>query len=71
MQTKLDKEILDSKSKNPNNWKGVFYFNHKDARLMVPKLYPSMDWTLNFVSPFAYMTFIGLILIIITSKYLL
>ena len=61
MKTKLEKAILDSISKNPNNWRGVFYFNSKDPRILVPKQHPMMGWTLNYASPYSY---IGLILII-------
>jgi uncharacterized membrane protein len=68
MKTKLDKKFLDEMSKNPNNWKGVFYFNRKDPRLVVPKLAPSLGWTLNFSSPYAYLTIIGIILVTILSK---
>jgi uncharacterized membrane protein len=71
MKTKLEKEILDAMSKNPNNWKGVFYFNRKDPRLIVPKLYPAMGWTFNFSSPYSYVTIICIILIIIASNYFL
>lgn len=70
MKTKHDKEILDSMSKNPNNWRGIFYFNRKDPRLIVPKLYPSMGWTLNFSSPYSYLFIIAIILIIVASTYL-
>lgn len=69
MKAKHDKEILNAMRKNPNNWKGVFYFNRKDPRLTVPKLYPSMGWTLNFASPYSYLFLIALILIIIASTY--
>lgn len=69
MKTKHDKEILYTLSKNPNNWYGVFYFNRKDPRLAVPKLYPSMGWTLNFASPYSYLLIIAVILIIIATKY--
>jgi len=71
MKIKPDKEILDSMSKNHNNWNGIFYFNRKDPRLIVPKIQPSMGWTLNFASPYTYITLIGIILIIIASQYLL
>ncbi len=37
MKTNLDKEILDSVSKSPNNWEGILYFNRKDPRVIVPK----------------------------------
>jgi len=70
MKTKLDQAILDSMSKNPNNWKGIFYFNRKDQRLIVPKLYPYMGWTFNFASPYSYITLFCIILIIIASNYL-
>jgi len=69
MKTKLDQQILDTMSKNPGNWKGVFYFNRKDPRLMVPKLYPSMGWTLNFASTYSYLLVVAVILIIIAVKY--
>ena len=33
---------------NDNEWKyGIFYFNPKDKRIMVPKL-SGLGWTLNF-----------------------
>ncbi len=70
MKTKHDKEILNSMSKNPNNWRGIFYFNRKDRRLIVPKFDPSMGWTLNFSSPYSYLFIIAIILIIIASTYL-
>lgn len=71
MKTKLSAEILDTMSKNPSNWNGVLYFNKKDPRLMVPKRHPSMGWTLNFASPYAYLSLISIILIAVISKYLL
>jgi len=70
MKTKLDKEILDSMSKNPDNWKGVFYFNASDPRLIVPKFYPSMGWTFNFASPYVYLFIIAIVVIIVATQYL-
>jgi uncharacterized membrane protein len=71
MKTKLDQAILDSMTKNPSNWKGVLYFNRKDTRLIVPKLYPSMGWTFNFASPYPYILIICIIVIIVASNYFL
>lgn len=71
MKNKLEKQMLDAMSKNPNNWKGVFYFNPKDPRVVVPKLYSSMGWTLNFACPYAYLSLAGIILVIILSMFLL
>ncbi len=70
MKSRPDKEILDAMSKNPGNWKGVFYCNRKDPRIIVPKLDPSMGWTLNFASPYSYVFVIAVILIIIATRYL-
>lgn len=67
MKSKLEKAILDSMSKNPNNWKGVFYFNPKDPRLLVRKINPRMGWSFNFASPYSYITLICIILITIAS----
>jgi uncharacterized membrane protein len=63
MKIKLDQQILDTMSKDPGNWKGPFYYNRKDTRLMVPKLYPRMGWTINFAYPYSYIT-LGLIIVI-------
>ena len=71
MNTKLDKEILDSMSKNPSNWKCVFYKNGKDYRLIVPKQNPSLGWTINFSSPFAYLFLIAFVLIIVVFALLM
>jgi uncharacterized membrane protein len=71
MKRKLDEQILDAMHKDPGNWKGPFYFNPKDPRLTVPKLYKSMGWTFNFASPYAYITLICIVLIIIASKLFL
>lgn len=67
MKSKLEKAILDSMSKNPNNWKGVFYFNPKDPRLLVRKINPRMGWSFNFASPYSYITLICIVLITIAS----
>jgi uncharacterized membrane protein len=69
MQTKLDKEMLDSMSKNPGNWRGVFYKNKKDYRLIVPKQNPSLGWTINFSSPYAYLFLIAFVLILIVFAF--
>lgn len=58
---KLEKEMRKPMTDNPNNWKGPFYFNRKDYRLIVPKSNPTMGWTLNFASPY---TFIAIAVII-------
>jgi len=39
MKTKLEKAIFDTMSKNPNNWKGIFYFN--------PNVEKTVNWPPN------------------------
>jgi len=67
MKSKLDKAILDSMSRNPNNWKGIFYYNPSDPRLIVRKIHPLMGWSFNFASPYSYITLISIILITIAA----
>jgi uncharacterized membrane protein len=65
MKIKYEKEFLDAMSRDPGNWKGPFYFNRRDPRLLVPKLYSSMGWTLNFSSPLAYLALAALAAVIV------
>lgn len=67
MKQKLSQEMLNRMSKDPGNWRGPFYFNSKDPRLTVPKLYPAMGWTFNFASPYSYLTLISIIAIIVIA----
>ena len=68
MKTRLEKEILNTMSNNPSNWKWMFYFNRKDPRLIVPKYKSSTGWTLNFASSYSYLFLIAVALIIIASR---
>lgn len=71
MKNEPDKVFLDTMSKDPGNWKGPFYFNRKDPRLMVPKLHPSLGWTFNFASPRSYLAIAALITIIVFTALIL
>ena len=71
MKTKIDKVILDNMSKDATNWKGIFYFNRKDPRIIVPKIIPSMGWTLNFSNPYSYIALIAIIGVIILTQFLI
>ena len=71
MKIKYKKEFLDTMSKDPGNWKGPFYYNRRDPRLMVSKLDPSMGWTLNFASPYAYISLIALLLVVVLVRVIL
>lgn len=65
MKQKLNKQIFDTMSKDLGNWRGPFYFNKKDPRLVVPKLNPSLGWTFNFASPYPYLILVGIVLILL------
>lgn len=69
MKKNLEKESFDSMSKNPDNWKGIFYVNSNDPRIIVPKVNQSLGWTLNFGNIYAYLGIIAIILIIVASQY--
>ena len=70
MKNKFDKRFFDTMSKDPGNWKGPFYFNRKDYRILVPKLSPSKGWTLNFASPYSYISLAAIVIIIVAFKFI-
>jgi uncharacterized membrane protein len=63
MNSKLESELNDSKSRNQSNWKGFIYVNKEDQRLIVPKRIPTMGWTLNFANPYSYVILLAIIMI--------
>jgi uncharacterized membrane protein len=71
MKTYFDQDELDRMRNNPDNYKwGIFYFNPKDPRYILPKRNQWMGWTLNFVNPFSYLIVLCIIAfaVIITIK---
>ena len=71
MKKKVEKDIIDSMSTNPNNWKGIFYVNSKDPRIIVPKINRSFGWTLNFGHKVSYLGILLIILIIVAYQVLI
>ena len=67
MKNKLEKAILESMTKNPNNWKGIFYINPNDPRILVRKRRFGAGWTFNWASPYSYICFVCIILITIAA----
>ncbi|MEI7596546.1 MAG: DUF5808 domain-containing protein [Bacteroidota bacterium] len=62
MKTPFEQHELDEMKNNPNNYKwGIFYFNPKDYRVIVPKRNVGMGWTLNFANLYAYLIILGII----------
>ena len=68
MKNNKDRKNLNEMGNDPNSWKGIFYFNKKDPRIIVPKLNPSMGWTLNFGNVYTYLVIIAVILIILLFR---
>jgi len=55
----FDDDPLDRMRNDPENYKwGIFYFNRKDPRMLVPKRNRLMGWTMNFASPYSYLILI-------------
>jgi len=65
MKTQLEQQISDNMVKDPRNWKGIVYFNKKDPRLIVRKIYPIRGWTFNFASNYSIITLAAIIIIIV------
>ncbi len=70
MKKKLNSDILNNMSKDPGNWRGPFYINRRDPRLSVPKQDPTLGFTLNFASPYAYLFVLALIICVVGSTLL-
>jgi uncharacterized membrane protein len=48
MKNNITSQNPELMSKDPENWRGIFYFNRNDSRMIVPKLNSSFGWTFNF-----------------------
>jgi uncharacterized membrane protein len=63
---------LDGPNSNPENYKwGIFYFNPRDSRTILPKRYKWMGWTLNFANPKSYLIILGIIGFAVLLEFLL
>jgi len=65
MKTKPDPQTLDAMHRDPDNWRGLFYVNRKDPRIMVPKRILGLGWTFNFAHPMSWLVVFGLIVAIV------
>jgi uncharacterized membrane protein len=63
---KPGKESYDHWHDDPSNWRGgIFYYNKKDKRLFPPKRFRSFGWTVNFASPYSFLTLLVIIILIL------
>jgi hypothetical protein len=77
MQQPTDKETKEQWRTNPDNWKwGIFYYNKEDKRLLPPKIFKAMGWTINWANPYSILFMLVLIAVIgvigfLTKHYLM
>lgn len=71
MKFNFDQFENDRMIDDPTNYKwGVFYFNPKDRRIVVPKRSRMMGWTLNFGNIFSYLLLGAIVLLGMIMEYL-
>ncbi len=64
MKTQFEQNDLDRMRNDPENYRwGIFYFNPKDSRFILPKRNVGMGWTLNFANPYSYLVILGIIIL--------
>jgi uncharacterized membrane protein len=62
MKLHLINEKFDPMVDDPTNYKwGIFYFNRKDNRNIVPKRNWRLGWTVNFAHPYAWWWIISIV----------
>jgi len=70
MSNKPENKLQDAWHDDPANWKwGIFYYNRLDKRILPPKRYQGMGWTVNFANPFSYLAFLGFMVIVVVILY--
>ena len=69
MKNRFDEFELDKMRKDPDNyfW-GIFYFNPKDYRIVLPKRDRYRGWTFNFAKIETYLILLVLILAIVLAS---
>lgn len=70
MKNDIETQNPELMSKDPTNWRGIFYFNKKDSRLIVPKLNPAFGWTFNMGSYKAILIIIAIIVSVIIVAFI-
>jgi uncharacterized membrane protein len=66
MKFRFDNDKFDPMVNDPENYRlGIFYFNRKDKRTIVPKRMRMLGWTFNFARPGAYMLVLGIVALLV------
>ncbi|HZL08695.1 MAG TPA: hypothetical protein VFC65_01750 [Prolixibacteraceae bacterium] len=70
MKASFDEFQSDRMISDPGNYKwGIFYFNQKDGRVVVPRYNKRMGWTLNFANIYSFLIILGLIEAVLASVW--
>lgn len=70
MKNLYEQNREDEMRKDPDNYKwGIFYFNPKDSRIILPKRNAGMGWTFNFAHPVSSVLLFGIILLGVVISY--
>jgi uncharacterized membrane protein len=71
MKSRFNPEKFNRIETDPEHYKwGIFYFNPKDTRVIVPKRNPWMGWTLNFANLWSYVILAAITSLAILIGYL-
>jgi len=71
VKTDFNQFETDRMVDDPMNYKaGIFYFNAKDRRIVVPKRNRMMGWTLNFANLYTYLLILGIIAVVLIVSIL-
>ena len=62
MKRKFEDNEEERWRNDPENYRwGIFYFNPRDPRIILPKRIRAMGWTLNFANPYSWLIIISII----------
>jgi len=71
MNTKPDQATRDAWHNDPKNWRfGIFYYDKEDKRLLPPKRFAWMGWTVNFANPWSYGILILILALAMLTRFL-
>jgi len=69
MKPRSGNNNFDPMIDDPENYKlGIFYFNRRDKRAIVPKRTRGTGWTVNFAHPYVILGSIGIVAIAIIAS---
>lgn len=71
MENNQEKHNWDIMHSNPNNWRGIFYVNSQDSRIIVPKKNQKTGLTFNFGNKHTYIGFVLILVIFFVFRYLI